>query len=272
MVVAFEGWNDAGEAATAAVRYLGEQWAAHPFARIEPEDFYDFTVTRPQVRIVEGEQRVLEWPENRFFHARPVGAPDLVLLTGVEPQLKWKTFCAQIIEVASVLRVRLVLSLGALLADVPHTRPTSVFGTAYDPKVIEALHLEPSRYEGPTGIVGVLHQELRERGINSASLWAAVPSYVSGVPSPKAAQALVEKVGAMLSAPVPLTDLDAASLEYVEQIDRLVSEDDDTIDYVRHLEELHDGDGAFDPLQGSPLDGERARELVAEVERFLREQ
>jgi len=134
MIVAFEGWNDAGEAATTAVEYLAEQWAAHPFARIEPEDFYDFTLTRPQVRIVDGEQRVVEWPQNGFLHAKPVGAPDLVLLSGVEPQLKWKTFCAQVIEVASVLRVRLVLSLGALLADVPHTRPTSVFGTAYDPK------------------------------------------------------------------------------------------------------------------------------------------
>lgn len=263
MVVAFEGWNDAGESATTAVKYLGEQWAAHPFAHIEPEEFYDFTMVRPQVRMIENGMRAIHWPENQFSHAKPLGAPDIVLLTGVEPQLKWRTFCGQVIEVASVLRVRLVLTLGALLADVTHTRPASVFGTAYDPAVIEAMHLEPSRYEGPTGIVGVLHQELQSRGINSASLWAAVPSYVGSVPSPKAAHALVEKVSAMLSAPVPLQDLETAGAIYAEEIGRLVEEDADTAAYVRHLEEQHDAEVAA---------GNGAQDLVSEVERFLREQ
>ncbi len=262
VIAAFEGWNDAGEAATHSIRYLVEAWGAKDFASIDPEEFYDFTTTRPQVRIDEGDLRRIDWPANIFHVATAAGRPDVVLLSGVEPQLRWRTFCAQIIDVADAVGARLVLTLGALLADVPHSRPTSVFGTAYDTKVIEALHLEPSHYEGPTGIVGVLHAECGHRNINSASLWAAVPSYVASAPSPKAAMALVDRVGTLLGVTVTLDPLQGAANEYEEQINQLVSEDPETEAYVRHLEDQHDrNDSAVESVD----------ELVAEVERFLRE-
>jgi predicted ATP-grasp superfamily ATP-dependent carboligase len=263
VIAAFEGWNDAGEAATAAVSYLIQQWGARSFAWIDPEEFYDFTATRPTVRMVGESDRVIDWPDNRF-HATDGGERiDVVLVRGVEPQLRWKTFSRQVLDVAADLDARLVLTLGALLADVPHTRPTAVFGTSSDPVVIDALRLEPSRYEGPTGIVGVLHEECRARGINSASLWSTVPSYVASAPSPQAAMALVEGIGGMLGIDVPVGPLVDAAAEYQDQITELVSEDADTVAYVRHLEEQHDSDGRA---------VESVADLVAEVERFLREQ
>ena len=263
VVAAFEGWNDAGDAATSAIAHLASVWNAVPFADLDPEDFYDFTQTRPHVRIVDDDRRELDWPENTFSLARPPGAPDVVLVSGIEPQLRWRTFCDQITEVANAMGARLVLTVGALLADVAHTRPTSVFGSAYEPSVVEALHLEPSRYEGPTGIVGVLHNRCADAGLKSASLWAAVPSYVPAAPSPKAALALVHRVGTILGTEVPAGDLEAESVAYEEQISELVEEDDDTVAYVRHLEETYDRDG---------MDEHTADELVAEVERFLRDQ
>jgi predicted ATP-grasp superfamily ATP-dependent carboligase len=263
VIAAFEGWNDAGEAATAAVAYLIQQWTARSFAWIDPEEFYDFTATRPTVRMVGDSDRVVDWPDNRFHATDGGGRVDVVLVRGVEPQLRWKTFSRQVLDVATALDARLVLTLGALLADVPHTRPTAVFGTSSDPVVIDALHLEPSRYEGPTGIVGVLHEECRDRGINSASLWATVPSYVASAPSPQAAMALVEGIGGMLGIEVPVGPLVDAAAEYQDQITELVSEDADTVAYVRHLEEQHDSDGRA---------VESVADLVAEVERFLREQ
>ena len=187
----------------------------------------------------------------------------MILLRGVEPQLRWRTFSGQVLEVAEQLRVRLVLTLGSLLADVAHTRPTSVYGTAYDQKVIEALRLEPSRYEGPTGIVGVLHGECEAHGVNSASLWAAVPSYVAAAPAPKATLALVERVSAILGTDTPVGDLEAAAATYEQQISEMVSEDDDSAAYVRHLETTHDSDA---------LAGSSAGDFVADVERFLRNQ
>jgi len=262
LIAAFEGWNDAGDAASAALDHLVRQWGAVTFAEIDPEDFYDFTNVRPHVRISDGEVREVVWPANRFSWAMPVGAPGVVLLRGIEPQLKWRTFCDDILDVANQLQARLVLTLGALLADVAHTRPTPVYGTAYEPSVIEALALEPSRYEGPTGIVGVLHDRCRHHGINSASLWAAVPSYVAAAPSPKASLALVERVGRMLRTPVPADDLRISAEDYETQLNELVSEDDDTLSYVRLLEETHDGD---------QLAGSNATDFVAEVERFLRD-
>lgn len=263
IVAAFEGWNDAGDAASRAVRYLIERWGAQRFASIDPEEFYDFTSLRPTVRIVSEECRELDWPENVFWHASPEGSPDIILLLGTEPHLKWRTFCAAVIEVAQQTHSRLVLTLGALLADVPHSRPTSVFGTAYDPTVIDALNLESSRYEGPTGIVGVLHHECAQAGIHSASFWSAVPSYVASVPSPKAQHALVHRICELLGTKLDLADLGDAVNAYDEEIGDLVAEDQDTIIYVRHLEEAHDRDEA---ANGSVDD------LVAELERFLREQ
>ena len=263
VVAAFEGWNDAGDAATAAIAHLTDSWNAAFFADLDPEEFYDFTVSRPRVRIVDLEQRAVDWPENTFSLARPPAAPDVVLIRGIEPQLKWRTFCDEIISVANDLNARLVMTLGALLADVAHTRPTSVFGTAYDPAVVKALHLEPSRYEGPTGIVGVLHDQCAKAGLNSASLWAAVPSYVPAAPSPKAALAMVDRVCSILGTTTPTGSLEAESVQYEQQISELVEEDDDTVAYVKHLEETYDREGIAE---------HKADELVAEVERFLRDQ
>lgn len=263
IVAAFEGWNDAGEAATEAVRHLQEAWSAQPFVDIDPEEFYDFTSVRPMVRLDDGGRRSILWPENEFHWAEPPGAPGIILLRGIEPQLRWRTFCEQIIGVASEVNARLVITLGALLADVAHTRPTSVFGTSDDGKVIDALHLEPSRYEGPTGVVGVLHDLCAQHGVNSASLWAAVPSYVPAAPSPKAALAIVERVCAILKTEVPTTALALEAAAYEQQISDLVSEDEETAAYVAHLEETHDRDA---------IAGNTADELVSEVERFLREQ
>jgi proteasome assembly chaperone (PAC2) family protein len=261
VIAAFEGWNDAGEAASQAAGYLGERWKAEQFAALDPEEFYDFTAIRPQVRTEEGDLRVVDWPQNTFSTCRGQRSPDVVLFTGIEPQLKWRTFCDQFLDVAEQLDARLVLTMGALLADVPHSRPAQVFGTAYESTVIDALNLQPSAYEGPTGIVGVLHAECRARGLNSASLWAAVPAYVAAAPSPKAAHALVTRVAAMLGSTLICHDLIDATTEYEHQITEMVEEDDETRDYVRHLEEMHDqsGDGGAD-------------DLVNEVERFLREQ
>ncbi len=265
MIVAFEGWNDAAQAATQAIEALAEQWNGTSFASIDPEEFYDFTTSRPEVRL-EGDERRIEWPTNVLYEAHATGPLDLVLVRGVEPQLRWRTFANQIADVAVALRARLVLSLGALLAEVPHSRPTTVFGTSDDRHVLEALSLEPSRYEGPTGIVGVLLDECRRRGVNGASLWAAVPSYIAAAPSPKAAMALVDRVGRLLGIPVSLDQLTDAATDYERQISELVAEDPETSNYVRHLEERADE-------QAAPVGGEEEVDrLVAEVERFLREQ
>lgn len=263
IVAAFEGWNDAGEAATEAIRHLREAWGAEQFVDIDPEEFYDFTSVRPMVHLDDDGSRRILWPENDFHFARPDHCPPVILLRGIEPQLRWRTFCEQVLEVATAVNARLVITLGALLADVAHTRPTSVFGTAHDPKVATALHLEASRYEGPTGVVGVLHELCFAQGVNSASLWAAVPSYVPAAPSPKAALALIERVCGILGTPVPPGDLALASTEYERQISDLVDEDEETAAYVAHLEETYDRD---------EIAGDTADELVSEVERFLREQ
>jgi proteasome assembly chaperone (PAC2) family protein len=263
LVAAFEGWNDAGDAATGAVRHLREHWGATTFATLDPEEFYDFTIARPQVRLDEGMTRSIDWPTNTFAFARPEGTGGVVLLHGVEPQLRWRTFCAQVIEVATALDCRMVLTLGALLAEVAHTRPTPVFGNAYDAALIERLRLEPSTYEGPTGIVGVLHAECAAHGLDSASLWAAVPSYVPSATSPKAALALVERSTELLGTSAPTMGLTLEAAAYEHEIGQLVAEDDATADYVRHLEELHDQDA---------MAVQSADDIIEEVERFLRDQ
>jgi proteasome assembly chaperone (PAC2) family protein len=212
VVAAFEGWNDAGDAATTAVRTLVEQWQADPFADIDPEDFFDFTANRPQVRLVDGRSRAVDWPSNQFWSATVPGTQtDVVLLQGTEPGLRWRTFCEQVLAVVRQLDARLVVTLGALLAEVPHTRPVRVIGTAEDDDLIDRLRLHRSTYEGPTGIVGVLHEQCRRRGVPSLSLWGAVPTYVSGPTSPTAALALVRRVGELLSVPVETTELESES-------------------------------------------------------------
>jgi proteasome assembly chaperone (PAC2) family protein len=264
VIAAFEGWNDAGDAATTAARYLVDRWDLETAGEVDPEEFYDFTSTRPQVQLDDEGHREIIWPSTEIFAGTiPGGDEDVVLIIGAEPQLRWRTYCGELTEVATSQQARLCLTLGALLAEVPHTRPTSIVGTAYEPDVVSGLDLRPSTYEGPTGIVGVLHDAWRQAGLRSASLWATVPSYVPGAPSPKAALALIERTATMLQTWVPTTDLEIASAAYERQVSELVDADEETSSYVTSLEERHDEDPGVVPS---------AESIAEEVERFLREQ
>ncbi len=263
LICAFEGWNDAGDAASTTTHHLIERWHAEKFADIDPEEFFDFTSLRPTVEIVDGFDRELHWPDNSFYAARLPDAPfDAIVLHGMEPQMKWRTFCEQILATARAFGAEMVVTMGALLADVPHTRPVQVLGTAYDEPTANKLGLEPSNYEGPTGILGVLHTAAREAGFTVASLWAAVPAYIPGAPSPKAALALVDRLTLMLDVSVYTTDLEIASVAYERQVSELVSEDEETMEFVAELEERYDSEERF-------ASGES---LVDEVEQFLRDQ
>jgi proteasome assembly chaperone (PAC2) family protein len=269
LVAAFEGWNDAGDAATLAVRYLCETWGARRFASLDPEEFYDFTTTRPTVKLVDGITRTIEWPGNELWAASVPGTGrDVVLLQGVEPQLKWRTYCGAVLEVAEFLRVELAVTLGALLADVPHTRPVRVTGTAHDTELATRLGLQRSRYEGPTGIVGTLQDACAKIGIPSASLWATVPHYVHQVPSPKAALALVERSAGLLGARVNPLELRVAADTYVTEVSARVADDEDASAYVTQLEEADDLEQRTEAAEGALPSGDT---LAAEVERFLRE-
>lgn len=264
VIAAFEGWNDAGDAATTAARYLVDRWDAELVADVDPEEFYDFTSTRPEVRLDDDGLREIVWPATEIHAAAiPGGDQDVLLIIGTEPQLRWRTYCEQLTAVAQGQGARLCITLGALLAEVPHTRPTPIVGTAYDPDVVAGLDLQPSHYEGPTGIVGVVHDAWRRAGLRSASLWATVPAYVPGAPSPKAALALVERAAAMLQTWVPTTDLEIASASYERQVSELVDADEETATYVASLEEHHDVDPGVLPSADS---------IAEEVERFLRDQ
>src|SRR5688572_30483859 len=236
LIAAFEGWNDAADAASTAVRYLRDRWSARPFATIDHEDFYDFTATRPQVRLVNGLTRRIEWPETELSWASlPGTSREVVILLGHEPQLKWRTFTEQVVSVATELQVELIVILGALLADVPHSRPVRVTGTAADAELVRRLDLGRSTYEGPTGIVGVLHEAFSKSHLPSASLWAAVPHYVAATPSPKASLALVERAVDLLSTTVDTEDLAIAAADYERQVNEVVAADDDVVAYVRRL-------------------------------------
>ena len=266
LIAAFEGWNDAGDGASMAARWLASTWNARSFGAIDPEEFYDFSVTRPQVRLTAGLTRSLEWPEGELRAAAPLGsAHDVVFLHAAEPQLRWRTYAATVVGVATTLGVELAVTLGGLGAEVAHTRPVRVTGTAANPELVERLGLRQSRYEGPTGIVGVLHDALGRAGIPSASLWANVPHYVSATPSPKAALALVERATNLLGVSVALQELEIASAAYERQVSEVVADDEDVAAYVQRLEELGpDDDEERDWPSG---DG-----LADEVERFLRRQ
>jgi proteasome assembly chaperone (PAC2) family protein len=265
LVAAFRGWNDGGQAASLAAGYLVKLWNAQRFAEIDPEGFFDFQVTRPHVSLVEGVTRKIEWPETAFRHAGLPGADrDAVLLTGNEPNVRWKAFTNLIVDVAKDLRVELVVTLGSLLADVPHTRAAPVTGSASDAELVERLGLETSRYEGPTGIVGVLHDACRSAGLPSASLWAAVPHYVSLAPSPRAAQALVDRLGSLLGVEIDTEELREAGEAYAEQVSAAVATDEETQAYVEELEQRSDEI----PDEGQLPSGDA---LAAELTRFLRD-
>jgi proteasome assembly chaperone (PAC2) family protein len=265
LVAAFRGWNDGAQGASLAASFLAQSWDAQRFAELDPEEFYDFQAVRPHVRLEDGLTRRIDWPENVLYEAAVPGADrDAVLLLGVEPNTRWRTFAEEFAGVAVELGVELVVTLGALLADVPHTRPAPVTGSASDPKLVHELGLTSSRYEGPTGIVGVLHDACGRAGLPSASLWAAVPHYVSLAASPKAALALCDRLGALLGTTFDLSDLDRAAEAYELQVSAAVAQDEETAAYVRELETRREA-------LGEELDVPSGDALAEELTRFLQE-
>ncbi len=267
LIAAFRGWNDGGQGATLAAGYLSRVWQAERFADIDPEGFVDFQSNRPHVSLDEGLTRQIEWPENAFFHARIPGSDrDAVIMLGVEPSLRWKTFSGLVVEVARTTGVELAITLGSLLADVPHTRAAPVTGAASDPELVESLGVQHSRYEGPTGIVGILGDAFRSAGIPSASLWAAVPHYVSLAPSPRAARALCDRLGDLLDVSIDTAELVEAEEAYSEQVTEAVSGDAETAAYVEELERRTD---ELDLEEHEDLPS--GDSLAAELTQFLRE-
>jgi predicted ATP-grasp superfamily ATP-dependent carboligase len=265
LIAAFRGWNDGGQGASLATGYLAKLWEAKRFAEVDPETFFDFQATRPHVSLEEGLTRRIDWPATVFYHGRPPGLDrDAVLLLGIEPNLRWRTFSELVVGFTKELGVELVITLGALLADVPHTRPCPVTGSATDKELVERLGLSASRYEGPTGIVGVLHDSCLRADIPSASLWAAVPHYVSLTPSPKAALALCERLGDLLGARINTGELEEAAENYSEQVSEAVASDPDTAAYIEELEQRAD-------TLAEEADLPSGDALAAELTRFLRE-
>jgi predicted ATP-grasp superfamily ATP-dependent carboligase len=265
LIAAFRGWNDGGQGATLGGGYLAKQWGAESFAEIDSENFYDFQAVRPNVSLEDGLTRKLEWPSNVFLHAPIPGLDrDAVILLGVEPNLRWKTYTALVLELVQELEVELCVTLGSLLADVPHTRPAPVSAAASDPSLVEELGVEPSRYEGPTGIVGILLDACRQEGLPAVSLWAAVPHYVSLAPSPRAALALCRRLGELVGADIDVAELEQAAEEYSVQVTEAVESDAETAAYVEELERRVDLMEAAEELPSGDS-------LAAELTRFLRE-
>ncbi|MDQ1619268.1 MAG: hypothetical protein QOE19_1837 [Actinomycetota bacterium] len=241
MIAAFEGWNDAGDAATAAVEHLEEVWGATPLAALDPEDYYDYQVNRPMVSVDEDGTRVVTWPTTRISFARlPELGRDVVLVRGIEPNMRWQSFTNEILSVCHELGVEMVVTLGALLADSPHTRPVPVSGTSSDDALSRSLNLEPSRYEGPTGIVGVVQDACTRAGVPALSIWAAVPHYVAQPPCPKATLALLRHIEDLLDVPIPLGELPEDARAWERGVDDLAAEDGEVAEYVRSLEEVKD--------------------------------
>jgi predicted ATP-grasp superfamily ATP-dependent carboligase len=267
LVCAFTGWNDAGDAASSALSFLGSALGATRFAQIDPEEFYDFQATRPKVAHGEEGQREIVWPSVEVFAARVPRAPrDLVLLGGPEPSMRWRSFTQLIIDLAEALSVQLVVSLGALLADVPHTLPVHVSGSGSDSKLFERLGLQPTGYEGPTGIVGVLSAACAATGLPSASLWASVPHYVAAAPNPKAALALVRRLEGLVGVAVDASELEQAAADYERQVGLAVQSDPDVQAFVERLEQL-----AEDERTGEPEEIPSGDLLASEFQRFLRQ-
>jgi proteasome assembly chaperone (PAC2) family protein len=269
LIAAFQGWNDAADAASSAASYLSDAWSARPFATIDPEEFYDFTAVRPHVELIDGTTRHVEWPEPQLAAASPPGSDrDVVFLRAAEPQLRWRTFTSTVVAVATELGVELAVTLGALLADVAHSRPVPLTGMATSPELRALLRIRRSRYEGPTGMVGVLHDAFFAAGLPAASLWASVPTYVANTPSPKATLALVERTASFLGGAVDTLDLELAAAEYERQVSEVVAEEEEVLAYVHRLEELTAED---DDDDDEALVWPSGDTLAAEVERYLRD-
>jgi proteasome assembly chaperone (PAC2) family protein len=268
LVAAFEGWNDAGDAASSALTFVGGALGAERFATIDPEEFYDFQTTRPTIRFVDGISRAVDWPEVEFHAASAPGAPrDLVLVSGHEPSYRWRTFCDTIVDLAEAIGVQSIITLGSLLADVPHTRPVGITGLASDEALIERVGLSQSSYQGPTGIVGVLHDACQRRGIPSVSLWAAVPHYVAVSPNPKGALALVRKLEGVVGVAVDASRLEEAAGEYERQVNRAVEQDPEVQAFVERLERA----AAEEEEPPDPDSLPSGDVLAREFQRFLRQ-
>ncbi|MFV0493963.1 PAC2 family protein [Mycobacterium sp.] len=266
-VAAFEGWNDAGDAASNAVAHLYDIWDARPIVEIDNEAYYDYQVNRPVIRQIDGVTRELEWPAMRISRCRPPKDDrDIVLMSGVEPNMQWRTFCDELLAVVDKLNVDTVVILGALLADTPHTRPVPVSGAAYSTESANVFGLEETRYEGPTGIAGVFQYVCVAAGLPAVSFWAAVPHYVSHPPNPKATMALLHRVEEVLDVEVPLGELPQLAATWEQEISELASDDPELAEYVQALEQH--GDSAVDVKDAlGKIDGDA---LAAEFERYLR--
>jgi proteasome assembly chaperone (PAC2) family protein len=273
LLAAFDGWNDAGEAATSALDAIGAGLAAETFATIDPEEFYDFQATRPTVRLADGHRQV-DWPTVELRAARlPAADHDLIVVRGHEPNLRWRTFASEVIEVATSFGVEMVVTVGALLADVPHTRPVQVVSSAGDRDLAERLGLNVSRYEGPTGILGVLGELATRAGIPTVGLWAALPHYLNLAPNPWGAMALIEELRRLLPMAVDTSALAGQTEAFDAAVADLVEENPELAGYVERLEaDADDEEEAADDEDGSPgLADLPPEELVAEVERYLRD-
>ena len=271
LIAAFTGWNDAAEAASVASATLRDSWEAQRFGAFDAEEFFDYQATRPQIKLVEGVTRTMEWPENHLYatasNLEAAGGRGAVLLSGPEPSFRWRSFCAAVIELARELNVELVVTMGALLADVPHSRSVSVAANSQDPALIEGLGLSASRYEGPTGITGVLHRACAEGGLPSVSFWASVPHYLPAIPSAPAALALLESLSGLLGVEVDTSDLERAAAAYQEQVSAAVSQDSDLASYVRMLEDRFDSQ-----VDQGPRNIPTGDDLARELESYLREE
>jgi predicted ATP-grasp superfamily ATP-dependent carboligase len=268
LVCAFKGWNDAGDAASAALSFVGASLGATRFATIDPEEFFDFQATRPRIRVVEGGTREITWPEVEVYAARVPRAPrDLILLQGSEPSMRWRAFCRLVIDLAEALGTQLVVSLGALLADVPHSRPVTITGIASEPSLVTRLNVNAATYEGPTGIVGVLHAACAQAGIPTASLWASVPHYVAAAPNPKAALALVRHLEQLVGVSVDAGELEAAAADYERQVNLAVQSDPDVQAFVERLEQQVEAEESAP----SPADLPSGDVIAREFQRFLRQ-
>jgi len=262
IIAAFEGWNDAGEAASGVINHLSLAWQAAPAGAIDPEDYYDFQVTRPVTEVAEGRTERLIWPTTRLLVARQeLAGRDVVLVQGIEPNMRWRAFCAELVTAFTEVRTGLVVLLGALLADSPHTRPVPVTAAASDPALAADLRAEPVDYKGPTGIVGVLQHACADAGLPAVSLWASVPHYVAQPPCPKATLALLRGVEDVLDVSLPLADLPAEARAWERGVDELAEQDSEVAEYVRTLEEAKD---ATDLPEAS------GDAIAREFERYLR--
>jgi proteasome assembly chaperone (PAC2) family protein len=270
LVAAFRGWNDGGSAATLAAAFLRTRLEATRFAVIDPDDYVDFQVTRPHVSLSDGLSREITWPETEFFHAPlPDVDRDVIVCTGVEPNVRWRAFTNEIASVARDSGTSLVVTLGGLLADTPHSRPVPITGTAHDAALVEELGLERSRYEGPTGIVGVLHDTCMRADLRSASLWAAVPHYVGANPNPSAALALVRAFERLTGASLEPDELERASAEFDRQVASIIEADQEVQAYVRELERRADAEREEQEAAESRR-VPTGDELEEELQRFLR--